>query len=481
MRRARSAPSGSPLVSVVMPACNHDRYIGEALDSVRMQKLDDLELIVVDDGSDAPVEALVRAKMPNATVLRQANAGPSAARNQAIAHARGRFVAFLDADDLWTETALQRLLKGFADAPRADIVQGSVRQLKVPDDAPAGAGARLGPPYQGFNVGSLLVRREVLGRDGLFDEALRQSEDVDLFIRWSERGVARLVIPDVVLHYRKYEAYARRAAPTKAMGPGGVAAGICGDWLGLLHRSMARRRTAAMPGVGGLARADGTPPAVSVILAVRNGMPYLPEAVAAIRRQSLPPREIVALVGPSDDGTLAFLRSEPGIRVIGQPGFGLAAARNAALQAATCPLIAFCDHDDVWYPAKLEKQAAVLAQFAAPAACIVNFEEFADGAAAAPGAGRFEGVPTLGWTPSALLAHRDVYAAVGPFDPALGLACDADWFRRLRRSEIPCGVAGRVLLRKRRHAANLSRDPQVNRAAMFQMIRKARGEAKHGG
>jgi len=84
-----------------MPAYNAERYIGEALESIRGQ-MDDLEVLVVDDGSkDATVKAAEAfAGAFDLTVLRQANAGPSAARNLAIRRARGRYCAFLDADDL---------------------------------------------------------------------------------------------------------------------------------------------------------------------------------------------------------------------------------------------------------------------------------------------------------------------------------------------------------------------------------------------
>jgi glycosyltransferase involved in cell wall biosynthesis len=177
---------------------------------------------------------------------------------------------------------------------------------------------------------------------------------------------------------------------------------------------------------------------------------------------------------------LDYLRSQPDIRVFEQAALGLAAARNAALAAVTGPLIAFCDHDDLWHPAKLEKQVAVLANFSAPSACIVNFEESPRRGPIEPVPGLFCNVPTPAWTPSALLAHREVFRSIGPFDPALDLGCDTDWFRRLRQSEIPCGIAGRVLLHKRRHDSNLSRDPKTNRAAMFKMIRKMRSESKQG-
>ena len=327
--------SRRPLISVVMPAYNHNNYIGVALDSIRAQELQGLELIVVDDGSDAPVDAIVREKLPNATMIRQSNAGPSAARNKGIAHARGQFVAFLDADDLWTAAALKRLLKGFRDAPGVDVVQGNVRQFVAPNDVPSIDGARFGPPYQSFNVGALLVRREVLLGDGLFDENLRRSEDVDLFIRWSERKITRLVIPEVVLRYRKYEADAWRAGRAKVIGPsGGAAVNVRSDWLKLLHRSMTRRRTDAVRELAGIrsAPAQPSPPAVSVIVTVQNGMPYLREAVAAIRRQTLLPREIVAVVGCSEDGTPEYLRSEPDIRVIEQSGVGLGARAERCVE-----------------------------------------------------------------------------------------------------------------------------------------------------
>jgi glycosyltransferase involved in cell wall biosynthesis len=218
--------------------------------------------------------------------------------------------------------------------------------------------------------------------------------------------------------------------------------------------------------------------AVSVIVAVRNGMPYVPEAVAAIRQQTLPPMEILAVVGPSEDGTMEYLRSEHGVSVIEQSGIGLAAARNAGLQTAKHPLIAFCDHDDLWHPSKLEKQAEIISKFSGPAACIVNFEEFREDGSTTLSNELHGNVPTLAWTPSALLAHHDVFTSIGPFDPELGLGCDADWFRRFRQSNLPCGVAEDVLLRKRRHAANLSNDPETNREAMFKVIRKTRNELK---
>jgi len=99
----------TPKVSVVIPAFNAEKYLGEALRSVREQTLRDVEVIVVDDGSSDGTVALTEqfASTMEVTVLRQANAGPSAARNAGIRSARGRYCAFLDADDVMLPELLE--------------------------------------------------------------------------------------------------------------------------------------------------------------------------------------------------------------------------------------------------------------------------------------------------------------------------------------------------------------------------------------
>ena len=172
-----------------------------------------------------------------------------------------------------------------------------------------------------------------------------------------------------------------------------------------------------------------------MVMVVKNGMRHLPAALASLRRQTLTPVETIAVVGASEDGTLAYLTAQPDIRAIAQAGDGLAQARNQGLAAARGELIAFLDHDDLWHPRKLELQTEVLDQFARPGACITQFRTVREGGTDDP-----VQLPRLGWTPCALVAHREVFATVGGFDPATDMGCDTDWFRRLRRSGVPCGV-----------------------------------------
>ena len=103
----------TPRISVVVPAFNHERFIGEALESVRRQTFEDFEAVIVDDGSTdgtAEIAQAVARKDPRFRVHRQANAGSHAAINRAIALAQGDWIAILNSDDRFAPGRLARLL-----------------------------------------------------------------------------------------------------------------------------------------------------------------------------------------------------------------------------------------------------------------------------------------------------------------------------------------------------------------------------------
>src|SRR5690606_27199889 len=90
-----------PLISVIIPAYNAEATIVEAVESVLAQTYRPLEVLIIDDGSSDATAALIENKYESVRVIRQSNAGPSAARNHGIREAKGAWVAFLDADDRW--------------------------------------------------------------------------------------------------------------------------------------------------------------------------------------------------------------------------------------------------------------------------------------------------------------------------------------------------------------------------------------------
>lgn len=111
--------SPAPLVSIITPAYNAADLIGETIASVQEQTFDDWEMLIADDASRDETCAVVEgfaAADPRVRLTRQArNGGPAAARNAALAEARGRFICFLDSDDLWLPEKLERQLAFMAE------------------------------------------------------------------------------------------------------------------------------------------------------------------------------------------------------------------------------------------------------------------------------------------------------------------------------------------------------------------------------
>jgi glycosyltransferase involved in cell wall biosynthesis len=222
--------SRTPAVSVVVPVYNGERFLGDALASIRRQAVDGVEIIIVNDGSTDRTDDVARAFPHAAAYIAQENRGPSAARNRGIERSRAEIVTFLDADDIWPDGSLAGLLAVLEAKPHAGIVQGLTSDFwppEVPGELP-----RLGspgPPHLTFNVGGAAFRRSAFETAGLFNESLRYGEDLDLLFRARELGVVRVVVDQVAVLYR------RRQTP-----PGYVA--WTPTWPRLLKMSLDRRR-----------------------------------------------------------------------------------------------------------------------------------------------------------------------------------------------------------------------------------------------
>ena len=111
-----------PTISIVIPAYNAERTILETIKSVQKQTFSDFEIIVINDGStDRTLELVLSVEEPRLKIFSYQNGGVSVARNRGISHATGEFIAFLDADDLWTSDKLELQLAGLKQHPEAGI------------------------------------------------------------------------------------------------------------------------------------------------------------------------------------------------------------------------------------------------------------------------------------------------------------------------------------------------------------------------
>ena len=182
------------LVSVVMPAFNVGWCVGRAVDSVLSQSLRERELVVVDDGSTDDTNDVLASYGDAIRVIRQPNAGMSAARNVGIRQSQGRLVAFLDADDWWYADKLERQVDLMRRHPELGFCSTAARvvnpegQLLNVWHCPGSTADMLQTLFAenaaiAGGCSAVMVRRELLDRVGLFDESLRGFEDPDLWIR----------------------------------------------------------------------------------------------------------------------------------------------------------------------------------------------------------------------------------------------------------------------------------------------------------
>ncbi len=200
-----------PLISVIIPAYNCQGTIVETLGSVFQQTYSNMEVIVVNDGStDGTLEILKNFQDSRLQIVTQPNAGVSVSRNRGINLAKGDFIAFLDADDLWLSNKLIEQIMALQTAPHAAVAYSWTDYIDQ-----AGNFLRNGYycNFQGnvhrrlllgcfLESGSNpLIRRSLLKTVGGFDESLITCEDWDLWIRLALK-YEFIVVPQVHVQYR---------------------------------------------------------------------------------------------------------------------------------------------------------------------------------------------------------------------------------------------------------------------------------------
>jgi glycosyltransferase involved in cell wall biosynthesis len=190
------------LVSVILPIFNSERFLAEAIESLYAQSYRNLEVIVVDDGS-ADGGAKVAQGYP-VRYYAQPHRGQGAARNFGIQQARGEFLSFLDADDLWMPEKTAGQMAMLAARPELEAVFGWVEQFSSAEAASPKT-RFAGTILKGIHPGALLIRSASFARIGLFAADWQIGEFMDWYARAMEAGLAAAVLPEVVVRRRIHD------------------------------------------------------------------------------------------------------------------------------------------------------------------------------------------------------------------------------------------------------------------------------------
>lgn len=205
----------SPLVSVIIPVYNGEKYVKETLQSVLVQSYSNIEIIVIDDGSiDSSASVVTGLENDRIRYVYQCNAGVSAARNHGVIVAKGDYIAFIDADDLWHPDKLTlqiAFLEANLDCPIAYSNRETFADSKelifsenIVDAFEKQVLFLTLLKHNHIHCSSVVVRKQALIKIGLFDTMLAASEDSDLWIRAANLGKFGY-INSVLSFYRRHD------------------------------------------------------------------------------------------------------------------------------------------------------------------------------------------------------------------------------------------------------------------------------------
>jgi len=203
-------------VSIIVPAYNCEKYINDAIESILIQTYEDLEIIIVNDGSTdntakiidnlAQVDSRIK-------VISQSNKGAGAARNKAISVAKGEFIAFLDSDDIMLEKRIQEQVQYLIKHPEITIVSCLAYYINEANDIIGKISTNLLTVADGKRYlergkliyclqSGVMTRKQALKKVGGYREELLLGQDTELWNRMVEVGYNLVVMPKILVKYR---------------------------------------------------------------------------------------------------------------------------------------------------------------------------------------------------------------------------------------------------------------------------------------
>ena len=224
-----------PLVSCIIPVYNGERHLRQAVDSVLAQSYREVEILVVDDGSTDTTPDVIASYGARVGYLRQPQSGQATARNLGLGACGGKFVSFLDADDVWHEEKLSRQIARFLQRPELDYCVTMVQnfwEAELEDEAEAYRGHARGQPLPGYVTGTLLAPRALFDRVGGFDTSLDHADKTEWFMRADAAGAVKELLAEVLMFRRMHPDNRSRTRAAKSRD----------EYLHLLKMALDRRR-----------------------------------------------------------------------------------------------------------------------------------------------------------------------------------------------------------------------------------------------
>lgn len=202
-----------PSVSIIIPTYNCASYVGQAIDSVLHQSFKDVEILVIDDGSNDDTATILEPYHAHIRYFHQANQGVAIARNRGLSEAKGELIAFLDADDRFWSQKLEQQVSCFQGSPDLGMVISGWQLVRDSGDPIATV-----EPWKGFpelnletiilnkpaRPSAMMLRRDWCEALGGFDESLSSAEDLDFLLRLMLAGCKAEWVPEILVDYRQH-------------------------------------------------------------------------------------------------------------------------------------------------------------------------------------------------------------------------------------------------------------------------------------
>ena len=433
----------SPSVSVILPVYNREDIIAEAINSVLAQGYENLEIVVIDDGSTDSTAAAVKKFADPVCYYYRENTGQAAARNLGIQKAQGEYIAFIDSDDLWPLNKLKNHLACFSLLPDTHIVQGLI-QIESPDKpGKAEFQAYLEQfPHILTNLGGMLVHRSVFDKIGTFNENLSFHEDTEFWLRARENDIKIVLQRKIALIYRLHDSNLTKEEDIKSLG-----------FLHVLFDSIQRRRLLGkegdLPRIKFLSELRNSSPAhprkrksdsplVSVVM-VPMGQQHTDVAIQSVLEQSYTPMELILVSSNSDEeGMLQKKYKNSMVRYVLSSKEEIASMLNVGIEHAQSDLIAISDFGAVWNEDKIKTQIEILTLNQSIDFVSASIRHVLDPERKFPKK-LLDGMAIrqrIGDVLSTLLVRKQVFERIGNFQSGLFGMEETDWLLRARDANI---------------------------------------------